>query len=59
MKALNIVKWKGEDPTWTHLKAIDRKKEKEDKKDDVTYLRNEIGHLILEKGELASHLEKT
>lgn len=59
MKALGIVKWKGEDPAWMKLQSIDRKNKQENKHDDVKALNEEINHLILEKGELAQHLEKT
>lgn len=62
MKALGVVKWKGEDPVWRNLTSIDRKKRKEGQQKSnapLQYLETEIEHLILEKGELAAHLEKT
>lgn len=41
------------------IQSIDRKMKHESKSDDVKALNEEINHLILEKGELAQHLEKT
>lgn len=62
MKALGVVKWKGEEPVWRNLTSIDRKKRAAGlgkATDRLAYLETEIEHLILEKGELAAHLEKT
>lgn len=33
MRALGIVKWKGEDPIWTKLQTIDREKKLKDTND--------------------------
>ena len=56
IKALGVMKWKGEDPAWMKVDFIDRA---DFDKNDPMALRKEIEHLRLEKGELAAHLEKT
>ncbi|CAD8068862.1 unnamed protein product [Paramecium primaurelia] len=56
LKVLGNLKWTGEDPAWRKIEFIDRTYMDSD---DPVYLRKEIEHLKLEKGELAAHLEKT
>ena len=56
LKALGLVKWKGEDPAWYKLDFIE-KGAKLDMKDPESLWR-EIERLRMEKGELAAQLEK-
>ena len=52
---LGNLKWSGEEPAWKKIEFIDRTYLSTD---DPFVLRKEIERLKLEKGELASHLEK-
>ncbi len=56
LKALGLVKWKGEDPAWYKLDFLE-KGGKIDMKDPESLWR-EIERLRMEKGELAAQLEK-
>ncbi len=58
LRTLGIVKWKGEKPAWLSVTSIDRKHKNLQELSDTGDLHKEIQDLILEKGELAAHLEK-
>ena len=58
MKQLGIDKWKGEEPLWRHLEVIDRQHYDINDVIDPDKLKKEINNLIMEKGELANHLQK-
>ena len=58
MKQLGIDKWKGEEPVWRHLEVIDRQHRDINEVMDPEKLKKEINNLIMEKGELAAHLQK-
>lgn len=57
LKALGMVKWQGEEPSWYKLDFLERP-QKLDIKDPESLLK-EIERLRLEKGELAAQLEKS
>ena len=59
LRALGVVKWKGESPIWQHLQVIDRKHHDYKNIDNMEALKKEIENLILEKGDLALHLQRT
>lgn len=55
MKALGLMKLKGEEPAWSRLDFIERSS---NVPDDLVSLKREIERLKLEKGQLAAELEK-
>lgn len=57
LKALGMVKWQGEEPSWYKLDFLERP-QKLDVRDPESLLK-EIERLRLEKGELAAQLEKS
>jgi protein fantom len=57
LKALGMVKWQGEEPSWYKLDFLERP-QKLDIKDPESLLK-EIERLRLEKGELAAQLERS
>lgn len=57
MKALGVLKLRGEEPAWKKLEFIDRTQDLD--MNDVPSLVKEINRLRLEKSEIAAQLEKT
>ena len=57
LKALGMVKWQGEEPSWYKLDFLERPQKLDIK--DADSLLKEIERLRLEKGELAAQLERS